>query len=460
LDNMQFDSIVIGAGMAGLCCAGELVLQGKRPLLICETKEVGAVFAVETLKEKNTAFVQHIVWQNGWGGGWWYQLARDLNVPLRLHHGLDFEIRIQGTDQKAATPLAVSAAALTDVITGAFPFPDAARQNLERVLGAALAIPYQQLVEMHDIHLATWLTEQGADDMVAAAILALCGQTNDLTVDLAREHLSVFGGLGVLRILMCGEGSLPICYPDIRAGLCIPMAKAIEQRGGAVWRGRKAAQVMVEAGKAVGVRLQDGTEVRAAQIAIAAGNPRIPALLDPLPPEIVNVLNYTSGIDMMDFNQFYLLDREVVSARQERKVTCTFDPVTMSVAQIHTVISGAAPWTVEPGKQLVLGHTALLPEDVEKLGGIDAVYARMLERSDDQYPGLKDALEATARMEHRHHWFNPICVGPKLPRTVASVAGLWFVGDGSRPCAGIWTEAAASCGILGARAMVEAARHR
>ena len=71
MEHEEFDSIVVGAGLAGLCCAGELVRAGRRPLLVAETKEVGAVFVTTRFDERNYGFIQHITWQLGWGGGWW-----------------------------------------------------------------------------------------------------------------------------------------------------------------------------------------------------------------------------------------------------------------------------------------------------------------------------------------------------------------------------------------------------
>jgi thioredoxin reductase len=38
----DYDVIVIGAGVAGICCAGELVLQGLRPLLSTGCLAAGA----------------------------------------------------------------------------------------------------------------------------------------------------------------------------------------------------------------------------------------------------------------------------------------------------------------------------------------------------------------------------------------------------------------------------------
>ena len=45
----SFDVIVVGAGMAGVACAGELTLRGARPLLVCETAEVGHNFRSVTV---------------------------------------------------------------------------------------------------------------------------------------------------------------------------------------------------------------------------------------------------------------------------------------------------------------------------------------------------------------------------------------------------------------------------
>src|SRR5205085_1320270 len=95
----EFDKVVIGAGMAGLACAGELVRNGERPLLICETKEVAAMYAVQEIGANSRAFVQHLTWQPSWGGGggWWYPLARALDVPLHLHPGVGFSATLAGS---------------------------------------------------------------------------------------------------------------------------------------------------------------------------------------------------------------------------------------------------------------------------------------------------------------------------------------------------------------------------
>ena len=55
------DVVVVGAGMAGLCCAATLLREGLAPTLVCETPEVGWSLRSITLGEggRNRGFVQH-----------------------------------------------------------------------------------------------------------------------------------------------------------------------------------------------------------------------------------------------------------------------------------------------------------------------------------------------------------------------------------------------------------------
>lgn len=92
--------------------------------------------------------------------------------------------------------------------------------------------------------------------------------------------------------------------------------------------------------------------------------------------------------------------------------------------------------------------------EVDAAGGPDAIYADIVDVNEELYPGFKAAIVDMVKDHHKHHWLSPLHVGPKLPRTIDSVAGLWFVNDGSTPIGGVYSEAATSAGILGARAMV------
>lgn len=435
------------------------MLQGQRPLLICETAEVGALFRLKTLGDNNRFFMQFATWQLGWGGGWWYQMARRLNVPLKIHQGLSWSMTFRGSGNIVPLALPGSASGFVEILADTFgvPIDGATREQIERIMHEALCMPYEELYEMNRVPLADWLAERDADEFVTMLFLTFCGFPNDMTPEMARQHCSVFGGLATLRIMFCNEGLLPVVYPNPREGICIPMAKEIERHGGEVWRGKKVDKVLIDGGRVTGVAFQDGTEVRGSSVAIATGNGRIPALLDSLPQELVEPLAYTDSIALYDFNTYFLLDRSFI--QPTNRAIASFDLATMSVHHWVWPLTGVAPWTTEPGKQLAGTHVCYTAEGVAAQGGHDAIYAALLERSEELLPGFTATVEDSVNYMSSPTgtaWLAPVTAGPKIPRTVDSVEGLWFVGDGSEPCRGIWSEAAASCGILGARAMYKA----
>jgi hypothetical protein len=324
-------------------------------------------------------------------------------------------------------------------------------EPLENVLHAALAIPFEELLTMDRVPFAGWLAEQGADELVQFLLLTFAGNVALLTADEAREHLSVFGALGPLRTMLCGEGILCVVAPDAREGIAIPVAAEIERRGGAVWRGRRVDRVLIEDGRVGGVRLVDGTEVRAPVVAVAVGNPRIPALFDELPDELEAPLAYKAGTDRREFCTFTVLDRPVVPPRGGRYLAVLNTDFTF--LQWDWPLHEIAPWSTREGQQFLVSERLLPQPAVDAFGGPDAVYDDMIALNEELYPGFRDAIVDMVKDQHKHHWLSPLHVGPKLPRTVDSVAGLWFVGDGSTPIGGVYSEAATSAGILGARAM-------
>jgi glycine/D-amino acid oxidase-like deaminating enzyme len=78
----EFDVAVVGAGFAGVCCAGTLVQQGLNIALIAEAPEVGWNLRPTWVGESRGT-VQHPMWQQDWGGGWWFPLARSLSAEVR-----------------------------------------------------------------------------------------------------------------------------------------------------------------------------------------------------------------------------------------------------------------------------------------------------------------------------------------------------------------------------------------
>ena len=451
MQQQDFDAIVVGAGLAGVACAGELVLHGKRPLLISETSEVASTLR-STWVGNSRGVMQHPVWQLGWGGGWWYPLVRALNIPMQLHNALPFGATYWGSGKVVPIPYMVSGASVADLMMQIAPFPlDDFRKPLEELCSAGLAIPYQELLKMDRVSLVEWMEDRGTDPTVQLILTMLLTALLEIPISDSKE-VSVLGAWGTMRTFLCGEGITVSVAPDAQFGLCVPICEEVERRGGAVWKGRKVDNVLVEGGKVAGVLLQDGTEVRAPQVAIAAGNPRIPKILRPLPVEAEAPLAYSAQFTHnVDFNIYTVLDAEIVSPDLHLFLYI--------IGEDGSNLQYSWPihpfkWTTEPGKHFVAASRNYPAHEVEAAGGPEKIYAEMLEVQEHVFPGFEKHVEASNTVSHKHHWSSPILIGPKLPRVVESVPGLFFVGDGSTPVGGTFMDCAASTGIMGARAMV------
>ena len=457
MSSTEFDAIVIGAGMAGLCCAGELTLQGARTLLIAETKQVGASVRATRI-DGNIGLMQVPTNMVGWGGGWWAPLARRLNVPVRTPLGFNaftYDLLFEGQRDLLKMPgNTISAASLTDAACSVIPGIEANRKEIERVLHAGFSIDYTDLAEMDDVPLRQWLAEQGADEMTSGLIFTLANAGLASTTAFAQEHLSVFGGIGVIRTFFSSEATFGAVYPDNRLGLAMPLAEGIERHGGTVWRASRVAHVDTSGGRVGVVTLSDGRTVSAPMVALACTNARITDLLDELPIEAQPAIDYSEKTKHRDYHAFALLDREVLpfGSSQARGILRPDGSLALYAFNCHET-----PWAMSPdsaAKQLVVaGCCRPAGEDH---GSDEEIFAGLHDLMDWMAPGYKAATIETRNVSHKpgHLWFENMLHGPKLPRRSSSVDGLWFVSQASRPTHGMYMEAGSSAGVLGARAMV------
>lgn len=452
------DVIVVGGGFAGICCAAELVLRGAKPLLICESKEVGYLYRSKMIG-KNRGMMQMPFRYVGWSdlhpdkvGGWWYHLVRQLNLPIRMHRAYQgLSATVLATGETHHVPICPTPASLTEIIGKIFPVPADALKGMERIWEAAYALPYQDLVKMHRITLAEWLEEQGADEFVSSLMMRLAAAGCETTAEIAEQYMSVFGFLALVRGLVCGEADAWAVYPDAREGLCVPMAREVEHRGGTVWRGRKVSQLLVEGGQAGSVVMEDGTEVSAPKVAIACGNGRIPGLLNPLPPEVAEVLAYESQLDgFEEYGVWAILDRPMGNEPKSWNMVVDNDGNNVLYSWSPGMV---APWLTEPGKHLAVSEVSVSKSEADALGGPEGVFAHVRKLTDQIHPGYEDSLVDYVTDRHLT-WVGPQLAGPKLPRKSPTIENLWYVNECSYPFAAWCMEGSASTGILGARAML------
>lgn len=450
----QFDVIVVGAGSAGVCSAAELTLQGAKTLLVAESKEVGYQFRPVFLGGGAARAIVQSPSRNLWGeGGYWLNLARKLNIPLRyVVTCFGISVTIEGSGEITDFPNCPTAASITDLYASLSPVPlGASRDCLERVLHAGLMIPPTELASMQQVPLVEWLEKEGADELTTALCLVIGANYTYLNTQQAAEHMSVFGLFGPMRSYLGGDAQLCTIEPDCREGLWIPMARAIEERGSTVWRGSRVAEITVRNGVASGVILQDGREATAPVIASTLGSGRMKSVLDPLPPEAERVIAFEEATigDLKEYTTFALTERVVDSHPGMLIATVRADG---SFVQVDWNLTSLGKWCSPPGTNLIASEVVRSEAEVEAMGGESALHAEMQKIAETTYPGYLDSMTDFAALRHPQ-LVTAFLTGPKLPRQSPSVDGLWYVGENSQPVDGCYTDGASSAGVLGARAI-------
>lgn len=447
-----YDVVVVGAGVAGLCCAATLVEQGVSVALVAETPEVAWNLRPQDVGDCR-AVVQFPVWQVAWGGGYWYPLARRLSVKTTFDLAPPLSIWFRGEIRPRKIPFCVSAAGLVDVIVDAAPFPIGhLRGQLERLLDEALMLEWADLLTLTEVPLKEWLADRSTDPMIEVVLYILCAAIMETTPELAGEHTSVYGLIGMLRGLLIGEAPCAVVHPDSQTGLWVPIAEAIDGLGGRVSRGRKVQELSFEGSHASGVILADGTELKARAIALAVGDNRLGRLLSPLPEPVQAALDYSALLGTVDVCTFSVLHEPVVDLDWFSLVVNEAGAAQAFLFPLHRI----TPWNVTPGMQLLAAQAFMPQAAFDHAGGVQGVAASLASLGEELFPGFTKATSTVTTQQHRHHWMSPVTHGPKIPRTVGDLPGVFFVGDGSAPVAGLGCDAAAGAGVLGARDILTA----
>jgi glycine/D-amino acid oxidase-like deaminating enzyme len=443
----ELDLVVVGAGAAGLCCAATALQEGLTVALVCETREVG--WSLRPVVVGNSrGFVQHPIWQPNLGGGSWYNAARFLNADVRFHLSPALHLFNKDTGRTLELSYAPSASAIAGLFAQIAPMPiDEQRPDMERILDIALQMPHEELARMDQTLFSQWIAEQGADPILTMILCVLAASISETTPQIAMERLSVFGVITMLRGLVCGESPTTAPFPDPWEGLMIPLAKGLEAKGCEVKRSARVADVIVEDGRAVGVLLKSGGEVRARAVALATGLPRIPKIMSAVPAEVQAVVDYAEDAKGYDCCTYCLLDKDVVPLRN---ITMVTDATGTAHGYIFPMRE-AAPGSVEDGRWLIAAQALFTPDAYEAIGGHDGAVNKLLDLQEELYPGFKAATVAQETQLHPYGFINGIICGPKLPEECAEIPGLYFAGEGSSPTNGFGVEGAGQAGTQRAR---------
>ncbi|OBH11121.1 FAD-binding protein [Mycobacterium sp. E1747] len=443
-----FDVIVVGGGAAGAVCAATLAARGAHTLLVAETRELGRNLR-SPIVDGHRAIIQHPWWHVGWGGGAWARVMREHNLPARVHLETDAVLGVRG-GARITLPTVLSAKSVSDALFAILPVEDEnIRSGVERALYHALAIPYEELFALADKPFTEWLDDIGADPISKMMMVQLGAMFTSLSAESIPDHLSVFGAVASLRSFLGGESWTCVIEPDAQTGLVWPLGEAVKKYGSEVWTGTAVARIVVVDGRAVGVEMKDGRTARAAHVAMAVGNPRLPALLDPLPSELRAPLEKESPLALDEVFVLTLLKQPLVDVKT---FLILVDPSTGGLVWIAPS-STVAPWFSPDDRQLVPVWIKDLPGKAAlDDAAVDEYVDTVLE---ELYPGWTEAIDARTHLRHGHHWLNPAYLGPKVPRRSPTVDALWYVGEGTTPVGGLGLEQAAHAGYTGALEIVD-----
>jgi glycine/D-amino acid oxidase-like deaminating enzyme len=443
----RYDVIIVGAGAAGAVCAGMLTARGVHVLLISETIDPSHQIRSAPLEDHLARAYQPM--SLGATGGYWAQVVRELNLPVRAHVAPPIAVTTRGTRERRRLPVVLSATELVSVLVRltSVPLEVLDYATIERVLQAGLLVPWHQLCEMHDVKLEDWFDENDADPYTRHVVEKLVAVLAGTPTPLIGQEFSVFGAFAYVRTLLAAEGAPTLIEPDVRRGLIEPLVHYLKARGGSLWHTSRAESVIVREGAVCGVQMADGRMATAPHIALAVDNARIPSLFDRLPTELIEPLRNETQFPPAPRLITTLLTRRVVDSTDRLII---HDPSTGANTWLLPASAAGAELNGTDAGQVCLQWSGDATVDD------DATVSYLDDVCEDEFPGWKRAIGSRANVARRRDWLSTCLVGPKVPRCSPSIRGLWYVGESTEPVRGIATEQAAFAGYDGALAIAVA----
>jgi phytoene dehydrogenase-like protein len=318
------------------------------------------------------------------------------------------------------------------------------RPEYHEILTQLSSIDWPEYSQYCSIGFGDWLDQRDTSALVSLTLNAYVANLLFLPHDMCSEYLSVAAAAAALRGKIMGGGVRMTALPNGRDGLFRKLADYIESRGGLVERTAYLSEVSIEDGHARGIRLTDGEALTGAAVAVAVPGARVGRYIDPLPDVVRTAAEYQSQLTLIDSFVATRLGEPVVTVRAMGYYSDFEGACIQAFHPIHL----SSPMTVPAGDQLLVTQhyrSASDERDAEQL------LIDQNEATERIFPGFeKVSIESDAWQENRYS-LAAQAYGPKVPRTVEDITGLWFVGEGSEPAAGLLGgEAGAATGLSGA----------
>lgn len=455
----KFENIVIGAGFAGLVCAGYLAKGGQKTLLLEKAPEVGGRAASHKLNGYNVVMHLPLIMTtlNSGGGYGWANAAKEFGANIRLHHSREPRLYIKGSKKPFMTvPKCLTTEAAVDWM---IEFLDAMRPELVTdglnkelipIVDEILTKPFKEMCEEWDeVSVKDWVEARSLNPTIKylfTSLMAGCCWSGD--ANFTWEHCSAGKGFIIFRIWVGGQGAMAVAVPDVQQGICKPIADAITANYGCDIRtNQDVAEVLIENGKTTGVAIkregQPNEIIHADRVILATTWLDYLNLFKNMPASLAKTMEAPLNQKMAGV---FLITGLNDSILLDGAFTLAYDPKTGSSIQGGCAQNIEQPWNVPAGKQVIWAYAIRTEEDFNKLG-IDGIAAEMNENLEEMYPGFKRATEFQAPPKGAcypsHYRFSSL---PKIRQKSPDVEGLYFCGETTWPMYGVITDGTASTG--------------
>lgn len=421
------DVVVIGAGCAGLSAATALAERGAR-VAVVEARPVlgGRTFA--TLNRPTGDWVdngQHVLF--GCYRDTFGYLER-IGARDRVHIQGPLTARMVDVEGRASELRCPSLPSPLHLAAGVLAWDALSWRERLSVAGMAPALASEAPMPPPHETVRAWLERHGQSARLCALLwepLAVAALNEPIDQAAAAPFAEV-----VRRILGPGPDDASMAWPaDTLSDVFVaPAVHHLEARGGAVLAGRPAI-VIVDDGRARGVRLRGGDEIRASAVVSAVPWHAFTGLFTPLPEALAGVAASAvrRPVAIVTVNLWF--DRDVLGAAfvgfPGRHFQWAFDKtrVTPGRGRHLSLVASAAAEIVD------LGSDALIALAMRELGGAVPAVA-------------KARLEGATAVRDRRATFSVAPGEPARPATVTPLPGLFLAGD--------WTDTGLPATIEGA----------
>ena len=456
---MKYDTIVVGAGFAGLICAGYLSKGGHKTLLLEKAPVLGGRSASHGANGYNPVMHLPLVMttMNGGGGYGWANAAKEFGANIKLHHSREPRLYIKGADNpELIIPRCLTTEAAVDWM---IKFLETARPELTHdglkdvlmpMVSEILDKPFKEMcTEWDEVSVKDWVLKRSSDSSVQYLFSALmAGFCWTADADFTWEMGSAAKGFVMFRLWLGSQGVMAVAVPDLQHGICEPIADAITHKYGCeIKTNAEVTKIIIEDGLVRGVKVGDDVFL-SDNVVIATTNLDNFKIFEVMPPTLATNLQRAMKPNMGSVFMMYFLNDSV---NFDGAFTLCYDPKSGSVLQGGCMQNVEQPWNVPKGKQFLWAYSTRTEDDF-KLLGLDGIAAEMEENLELLYPGFGRALENKSQPKGAcypsHYRFTSL---PKVKTKSPDIQGLYFAGEYVAPNYGLITDGTASTGALAAK---------